>query len=57
VPGSRIWGFDEIKALVEKKDPKDNKVVIVGTLTFSFTTHRPPISRSYALLSFSKHLN
>ncbi|ETS01967.1 Rhodanese-like protein [Trichoderma reesei RUT C-30] len=29
VPGSRIWGFDEIKALVEKKDPKDNKVVIV----------------------------
>ncbi|KAL7810367.1 Rhodanese-like protein [Trichoderma gracile] len=28
VPGSRIWGFDEIKALVEKKDPKD-KVVIV----------------------------
>ncbi|OTA06925.1 hypothetical protein A9Z42_0077300 [Trichoderma parareesei] len=29
VPGSRIWGFDEIKALVEKKDPKDNKIVIV----------------------------
>lgn len=29
VPGSRIWGFDEIKTLVEKKDPKE-KVIIVG---------------------------
>ncbi|KAL7949839.1 Rhodanese-like domain-containing protein [Trichoderma barbatum] len=28
VPGSRIWGFDEIKALVEGKEPKE-KVVIV----------------------------
>ncbi|UKZ85507.1 uncharacterized protein TrAFT101_001363 [Trichoderma asperellum] len=28
VPGSRIWGFDEIKALVEKKDSKE-KVIIV----------------------------
>lgn len=30
VPNSRIWGFDEIKALVENKDPKE-KVIIVGT--------------------------
>lgn len=29
VPDSRIWGFDEIKTLVEKKDPKE-KVIIVG---------------------------
>lgn len=29
VPGSRIWGFDEIKTLVENKDPKE-KIIIVG---------------------------
>lgn len=28
VPNSRIWGFDEIKTLVEKKDPKE-KVILV----------------------------
>lgn len=29
VPNSRIWSFDEIKTLVEKKDPKE-KVILVG---------------------------
>lgn len=29
MPNSRIWGFDEIKKLVEGKDPKE-EVVIVG---------------------------
>ncbi|EHK48330.1 conserved hypothetical protein [Trichoderma atroviride IMI 206040] len=28
VPNSRIWGFDEIKTLVEKKDPEE-KVILV----------------------------
>ncbi|KAL7915620.1 Rhodanese-like domain-containing protein [Trichoderma velutinum] len=28
VPNSRIWGFDEIKALVEAKDPKEEVVIV-----------------------------
>ncbi|KAL6791392.1 Rhodanese-like domain-containing protein [Trichoderma sp. SZMC 28013] len=28
VPNSRIWGFDEIKALVEGKDPKEEVVIV-----------------------------
>jgi hypothetical protein len=43
VPNSRIWGFEEIKTLVENKDPKE-KVVIVGmSRALSSTLHIPQL--------------
>lgn len=47
VPGSRIWGFDEIKALVEKKDSKE-KVIIVGMSRALFRSFFLHISSPFA---------